>query len=100
MPWENPGRLTEDEYWQVTAFLLRANGLEQGQEPLGPQNATAFSLDTIDGQDTVELPPMAPPEMPPPGRSRVSGWLVIGIGGLIVGLLIIAGVWLVRRAGS
>jgi len=100
MPWENPGRLTEDEYWQVTAFLLRANGQEQGQEPLGPQNAVAFSLGTRDSPDRVELPPVAPPEMPPPGRSRVAGWLGIGAGGLVVGVLILVGIWLLRRAGS
>lgn len=100
MPWENPGRLTEDEYWQVTAFLLRANGLAKDQEPLRPQNATEFSLDTIDGQDRVELPLVTPPEMPPPGRSRVDVWLVLGVGGLLVGVLIMAGVWLLRRTGS
>jgi len=27
MPFEDPGVLTEDEYWQVTAFLLRENGI-------------------------------------------------------------------------
>jgi len=100
MPWENPGRLTDDESWQVTAFLLRANGLEQDQEPLGPQNATAFSLNTIEGQDRADLPPVAPPEMPPPGRSRGADWLLIGAGGLVMGVLIVAGVWLFRRAGS
>lgn len=27
MPWWNPGYLTPEEYWQVTAFLLEANGV-------------------------------------------------------------------------
>ncbi len=27
MPWWNPGYLKADEYWQLTAFLLEANGL-------------------------------------------------------------------------
>ena len=27
MPFQDPGALTEDEYWQVTAFLLRENGI-------------------------------------------------------------------------
>lgn len=26
MPWHNPGSLTSDEYWQLTAFLMRENG--------------------------------------------------------------------------
>jgi cytochrome c len=108
MPWENPGRLTEDESWQVTAFLLRSNGLNQDQEPLGPDNASEVSLAAIESQGTVdlpaaappEMPPMAPPEMPPPGRSNAAGWLVMGAVGLIVGMLIIGGVWLLRRARS
>jgi hypothetical protein len=27
MPWHNPGALTDEEYWQLTAFLLRENSL-------------------------------------------------------------------------
>lgn len=26
MPWHNPGSLTNQEYWQLTAFLIRENG--------------------------------------------------------------------------
>lgn len=26
MPWHDPGSLTNEEYWQLTAFLLRENG--------------------------------------------------------------------------
>lgn len=26
MPWHNPGSLTNEEYWQLTAFLVRENG--------------------------------------------------------------------------
>lgn len=28
MPWWNPASLQEEEYWQVTAFLLRENGVD------------------------------------------------------------------------
>lgn len=28
MPWWAPGSLTDDVYWQLTAFLLRENGVE------------------------------------------------------------------------
>lgn len=100
MPWERPGRLTEDEYWQVTSFLLRANGLNQDQEPLGSQNAAGISLAAADSQGTEELPKVTPPEMPSPDRSNPFGWLVIGIGALIVVALIVVGIWLLRRAGS
>jgi cytochrome c len=98
MPWESPGRLTEEEYWQVTAFLLRANGLKQAQLSLGPENAASVSLVATDSQDPADLPPVAPPEMPPRRLSNVAWW-VIGAGGLTIGVLVVIGVWLFRRRG-
>ena len=44
MPWQAPGRLSEEEYWQLTAFLIRQNGLDPGSTPLNEQNAKLFSL--------------------------------------------------------
>ena len=41
MPFEDPGVLTEDEYWQVTAFLLRENGIPY------PENLDASSADQV-----------------------------------------------------
>lgn len=29
MPWHNPGSLIEEEYWQLTAYLIRENGIDQ-----------------------------------------------------------------------
>lgn len=95
MPWQKPGSLTEDEYWQVTAFLARVNGLYSGSEPLGPQNAVGVSLAATGSQATEDLPPVLPPEMPPPRRSSAVGWLVAGTGALIVAALVTIG--LVRR---
>ena len=39
MPWQAPGSLKDDEYWQLTAFLLRTNGIDPGNEPLDAQRA-------------------------------------------------------------
>ncbi|HXV99984.1 MAG TPA: c-type cytochrome, partial [Anaerolineae bacterium] len=39
MPWQAPGLFDEATYWQLTAFLLRANGVNLGNTPLGPENA-------------------------------------------------------------
>lgn len=100
MPWENPGRLTEDEYWQVTAFLIRANGLDVGQEPLGPQNATGGSLAEASSQVTHDLLPTVLPKTMPPQRATEVGWWAIAIGVLVVGTLTVAGIWLFRRARS
>ena len=44
MPWQAPGSLSEEEYWQLTAFLIRQNGLDPGSTPLDEQNAKLFSL--------------------------------------------------------
>ena len=44
MPWQAPGVLDEETYWQLTAFLLRANDFNLGSEPLSPQNAAQVHL--------------------------------------------------------
>lgn len=44
MPFWKPGSLTEEEAWKVTAFVLRSNGLWNGLEELGPQNASQVKI--------------------------------------------------------
>ncbi len=44
MPWQAPGVLDEETYWQLTAFLVRANDLNLGSEPLSPENANQIHL--------------------------------------------------------
>ena len=44
MPWQAPGVLDEETYWQLTAFLVRANDLNLGSEPLSPHNADQVHL--------------------------------------------------------
>jgi cytochrome c len=56
MPFEDPGVLTEDEYWKVTAFLLRENGITYS-EPLDAFNA---------GQILLALSQTTPTPMPSP----------------------------------
>lgn len=43
-PADAPGTLKEDEYWAVLAFLLKENGVYQGDKPLGRDNAAGISL--------------------------------------------------------
>jgi len=45
MPWQAPGILSDEEYWQLTAFLAQANGISWGEGPLGPDNAANVALD-------------------------------------------------------
>jgi hypothetical protein len=44
MPYQARGSLDEDTYWQITAFLLRENGLNPLNDPLGPDNASRVRL--------------------------------------------------------
>ncbi len=44
MPWQAPGSLTETEYWQLTAFLLRANGIDPGVYPLDARMAATIPM--------------------------------------------------------
>jgi mono/diheme cytochrome c family protein len=39
MPLDDPGSLSEQEYWDVTAHMLSATGQLDVDEPLGPNNA-------------------------------------------------------------
>jgi len=44
MPWWNPGSLTEDQAWQVTAFLLRERGELSNEITLDAGNASAIQM--------------------------------------------------------
>lgn len=39
MPWQAPSSLSEEEYWQVTAYLLRLNEVDLGGEALNEASA-------------------------------------------------------------
>lgn len=58
MPYWDPGSLKEDEAWQITAFLLRANGLWDAREELTTSNADRIP---------VGPPPAAPTPIPAAG---------------------------------
>ncbi|MCC6176818.1 MAG: cytochrome c [Chloroflexi bacterium] len=59
MPFDNPGSLTDQQYWDVIAWLLTQQGITDGDTPLGPD--TAASIPT-------RLPPGASPgPSPSPG---------------------------------
>ncbi len=44
MPWHNPGSLTDEEYWQLTAFLVRENGVDPISQPLDQTRAASLVL--------------------------------------------------------
>jgi mono/diheme cytochrome c family protein len=56
MPFWKPGSLTEEETWQITAFLLRENKLWDAQDELNASNADRILV----------APPQATPTPQPP----------------------------------
>jgi mono/diheme cytochrome c family protein len=44
MPWQKPGSLNDEEYWQLTAYLVSANGFSLGKTALDAQNAGSIHL--------------------------------------------------------
>lgn len=63
MPFEDPGVLTEDEYWQVTAFILRENGISYPNQ-LDASNAGQILLPSYQSTSS-------PPSTPVPSSSSL-----------------------------
>ncbi|NJC95482.1 MAG: hypothetical protein C3F07_19285 [Anaerolineales bacterium] len=74
MPYWKPGSLTEDEYWRVTAFLLRDNGLWDDSQELNPSNAGGVRI--APGTPT---PLVTPEQVPVREGGGMSPWLLIPI---------------------
>ncbi len=58
MPWQAPGSLQPDEYWQLTAFLMRWNGLDPGKTSLDESNAARFTWDASQANPVLVRPPV------------------------------------------
>jgi len=85
MPYWKPGSLTEEQSWQVTAFLLRENGLWSGQEELNVSRAD---------QVRVSAPTVAPsPQTEPISTAAAAAnsdllWTGVAALGIILVLLL------------
>lgn len=80
MPFEDPGVLTEGEYWQVTTFLLRENGISfSGQ--VDPSNADTFLLPWAQPTPTPKPLPPLPPSLDVPNWLPLP--LIILLGGFL-----------------
>lgn len=88
MPYQTPGRLTADDYWALTAFLLRARGLPDAAFPL-PGTAQLHLL---------TLHPLTWPSTPAPPSLRPTDWLGWSLGGLtLAGIVVLSRLWSVRH---
>lgn len=83
MPYHNPGSLLEQEYWELTAFIVRMNGLDPMTTPLNEVRAAKLILHP--NQPTVAPTAVATPT---PTRQPVSTatekWLWTFLGVLVM----------------
>jgi cytochrome c len=84
MPWQAPGSLSEEKYWQVTAFLLELNGIDPGPAALDEQTAQAV----VFGEAVNSSPAASKPGTVP--------WVIVAVlaggGVVLLGLVL----WVVR----
>lgn len=80
MPWQAPGTLTADEYWQLTAYLVRANGFDLGATQLDEQSAARVLLRNIPASQ--EQDPASPTEFP-------WFWAIAGFILVVVGIILL-----------
>ena len=78
MPFQTPGSLKEEEYWQLTAFLLSLNGQDPGSPLLTAEQAGQIKL----REKVIGMP------APAPRRGVGAWWVVFGLAGSLVFLLI------------
>ena len=65
--WQAPGILSDEAYWQLTAFLVDANGIAVGETPLGFENAADVRL----------APQSSQTQAPVDGREAAYRWLAL-----------------------
>lgn len=88
MPWQAPGSLEEETYWQLTAFLLERNQIALENDDLGPHNAGEIWL----REKPAEELPVMPPDNPPPSYPAIHPlpWWVVSV--WLGGMLLLGGV--------
>lgn len=72
MPFWDPGSLTEEDAWRVTAFLMRENGLWNGSRELNASNAAEVRI-----QPEPPPPSLTPEQAPVEEGSGTASWLIL-----------------------
>ena len=82
MPWQAPGTLETEEYWQLTAFLVRQNGIDPGPLPLNADNAAQVRIRPA-APTTPTSTPLVTAQ--PAGEGFwIAGGAVLGLAGLLI----------------
>jgi cytochrome c5 len=85
MPWQAPGTLTAEEYWQLTAYLVRENGIDPGPLPLNHSKASKVGL-----RPAVQVTPTPMiTEQAGAGFWYVGGAVLV----LVVSILLVKNLW-------
>lgn len=94
MPFWKPGQLTEDEVWQVTAFLLRENKLWGASRELSASNAPDVSIPRA-----AFLTPGATQPVEAPAQVRqVGAWIWVGVGATLIFLVL--GIFILKQRAT
>lgn len=91
MPYWNPGILTEEEAWRVTAFLLRENNLWDASTELNASNAANIKIPRA-----ALLTPVVTP-VPAPIDEDSNGLLWLGLAGVGV-ILLLATLFILKKS--
>ena len=76
MPFWNPGSLTEEDAWRVTAFLLRQNDLWDASGELNASNAANVKIPRAAFLTPIVTPQ---PAAAPAGNRSLLWWIVAGV---------------------
>ena len=79
MPFQAPGSLKDAEYWQLTAFLLRLNGVNPGTQILSAQSAAELWLNPLAKPSPTPTPLVTPAQTAPIPPARVWGLFAFGL---------------------
>jgi cytochrome c len=70
MPFQKPNSLSDDDYYKITAFLLRQNGLIDGQTVVNESNAAQIIVSRA-------TPVPTPQQVEAQGGNRALGWIIL-----------------------
>lgn len=96
MPWHMPGSLNEEQYWQLTAFLSRANGLYDGSTELTA--ASAIDVRFVPESQPAPAAEAAPEPSGNPGIPP-SVWIVGLLGALVAATAVVLVLRRSKRSG-
>jgi cytochrome c len=89
MPFQAPGTLSADLYWQVTAFLLRQNGLWDGKGEVNASNASQIVISNNAAKTSSSSTSAAPSSTPQSQNGYSDSLFLAGVGLVILVLFIL-----------